>query len=753
MKNAKHENKRKVLALLWLIALSEWASAEELPELTAGAELNRPLHTLPPVVVTAEKRPKLIENVSISLSVIDKQGINNTSANKLADMQQLVPNFTVVQYGIWNQISIRGVGGGGRSIGFDTRVGVYLDGVYMGQVPALEASLLEIDQIEILRGPQGYLFGRNTVAGAVNITTRGPTQKFEGYYRTGLSNYDGRENFASISGPISDDILGKISIGAESHNGFVRNTFNGSDIRDLGRLSTRGQLSWRASDQLKIDFSGDYTRIHQSDFEGGAVTGLFDAPLARGADTRRAISFNDSPLVKDRLSGVNLTTNYDTTDGGKFTSITGYRSTFGNQRSDNDLSSVDLIHTDFLDKFRQFSEEVRFASSIANPFRYVAGLYYAYEHANSDRTAFIGNGVSTLITLPGVPDPTPFGLVFGIPAESRDPLLSSIKTNSYAAFASADYDFTDDLTFNAGVRYTYETKSLFYSIDGSQSGALGIATLSNYKNHRSDHDFSPTLGLSYAFSKDINVYGKYSRGFKSGGWNVDFLTGPQVSNDFSFNKETADSYEVGLKGSAFGHRMQYDLAVFLAKYKDFQVFQFVGLPSGQTVILLRNAARAESKGVEASVSALLSSRLTVGANLGLLDAKFKSFPGGGAGGRDAAGHRLPDAPKVTAAFTFDYAVPMESLGGKVDLYGESTFRSKSLSGINNDPSISGLTSRNIVNARLTFLSSSHRWQVSAWARNLFDRAYTTSHGRDFFGNRFLRYGDPRRFGLEVQINF
>lgn len=742
-----------MLGVLCLIALTEWVIADELPVSPIRVELNRQVQSLPPVTVTAEKRTKLIENVPISLTVIDRQELNNTAANKLADMQQLVPNFTVVQYGISNQIAIRGVGGGGRNIGFDTRAGVYLDGVYMGQVPALESPLLEIEQIEVLRGPQGYLFGRNTVAGAVNIITRGPTQDFEGYFRTGFGNHHSRENVASVSGPMADDLLGRISFGAESHNGFVGNTFNGSEIKDLGRLSTRGQISYRASDQLKFDVSGDYSRVHQSDFEGGAVTGLFDAPLIGGADSRHAINFNDQPLINTRLSGVNLTAKYDFLGGGKSTSITGYRSTLGHQRSDNDLSPVDLVHTHFRDEYRQLSQEIRFASSAKESLRFVVGAFYLHETADTDRDAFFGKDVSTPIRFPGAPGPIPFDSVFGVAAGSKVPTSGSVKTNSYAAFASADYDLTNRLILNLGLRYTDETKDLTYNIDGSQSGALGFATLSHYRSHRRDHEISPMLGMSYALDNDLNLYGKYSSGFKSGGWNVDFLTGPQISNDLSFDKETADSFEVGLKGSAFDHRMQYDLSVFLVEYRNFQVFQFVGLDSGQTIIQLRNAARAETKGVEASVRALLTGHLTVGANLGLLDAKFKSFPGGGAGGQDAAGQRMPDAPKLTAAATCNYAMLSESLDGRFDLYGESTYRSKSFSGINNDQSISALSSRNIVNARLSFVPNHHHWQLSAWARNLFDKTYTTARGREFFGNQFLRYGDPRFFGLEAQLNF
>ena len=179
-------NNQSTFMVLLLSNLASPAFAGELPTGITTETSQTTEVTLAPIIVTAEKRSQLIEEVPIAITVVDENDLNNTKANKMADMLQLVPNFNVVQYGVTNAISIRGIGGGGRNIGFDTRAGIYLDGIYVGQVPNIESPIFDIDQIEVLRGPQGYLFGRNTVAGAVNITTRAPTDTFEAYYRTGI---------------------------------------------------------------------------------------------------------------------------------------------------------------------------------------------------------------------------------------------------------------------------------------------------------------------------------------------------------------------------------------------------------------------------------------------------------------------------------------------------------------------------------------------------------------------------------------
>ncbi|MDD5301093.1 MAG: TonB-dependent receptor [Gallionella sp.] len=732
-------------SLLALAGACGPAHAETPPADTAPASLGE-------VVVTAQKRAQSIEDVPISMTVVDRKALDNTRAATLADMQQLVPNFSVEpQLGTVNVITVRGVGGGGRNIGFDTRVGVYVDGIYMGQAQALDQSLFDIEQVEVLRGPQGHLFGRNTVAGAVNITTRAPSETFESSFRAAAGNYNTREGYANVSGPLTDKLLGKFSVGYEARDGFTTNLFNNQKLDALKRASMRGQLAIHATDRLMIDLAADYAGIKQNRVLGEAVTGMFDAPLPGGLYPNHTVNYNTAPNTDNTLSGASLTMNYDMVGGNTLTAITGYRHTRQHLQNDTDWSQNDVFRVNFTDDFKQFSQEIRIASPIKGPLRYVAGVYLMHESADTYRVAITGPATATLVTHP-LAGTLPFGALFGLNPGDTIPVSGTVKTDSSALFGSLDYDLTDKLTLNLGARYTYEKKSLLYNINGAASGVIGMGTAVNYTDGRSDSMLTPTLGATYALGKSLNVYGKYSTGFKSGGWNLDWLTTNQIASKFDFNKETVDSYELGLKGSAPDHRMSYDLALFHSRYKDFQVFQFANLGGGTTEIQLKNAAKAETTGAEASLRALVTDRLTIGGNVGVMRARFNSFPGGLTGGGDAAGKHLPDAPDLTAAVTVNYSMPAPSLGGRVDFYGECSHRNKSYSGVDNHAVTDNLSSRDIVNARVSLVADHPRFGLSLWVRNLFDNNYTTVRGRDFFGNQFVKRGDPRTFGVEGKFS-
>ncbi len=709
--------------------------------------------TLGEVVVTAQKRAEPIGEVPIAMTVVSRDALQNTHATTLAGMQQLAQNFSLDQQLGVNTVTMRGVGGGGRNIGFDTRVGVYVDGVYMGQAQAIDQSLLDIEQVEVLRGPQGHLFGRNTVAGAVNIITRAPSETFESTVRAGVGNYNSREGYANISGSMAERLSGRLSVGYETRDGYTTNLFNSQKLDDLKRASVRGQLAFRATDRLSISLSADHSDIRQNIAFGEAVTGMFDAPLPGGLYHDRTVNYNTIPHVNNTLSGLNLTVSYDMAGGHTLTAITGYRDTHQHTLNDVDWSPNDIFRVDYADGFRQISQEIRIASAAKCPLRYVAGVYLMQETANTNRVATVGNDNNTLVKHPLVPFPIPFGALTNLAPGNTVPLWGTVKTDSYALFGSLDYDLVERLTLNLGARYTDERKSLFYNIDGTHSGTPPMGTAMNYTDGRSDGVVTPTVGATYAINKSLNFYGKYSTGFKSGGWNFDYQTPAQLANKIGFNKETVDSYELGLKGSALDRRMSYDLAVFRSTFKDFQVFQFADLGGGRTEMQLRNAAKAESKGAEASLRAMVTGNLGIGGNIGVLKATFDSFPGGLTGGGDAAGKRLPDAPDLTAAVTANYSIFAPSLGGRLDFYGEVSHRSKSYSGVDNNETTDILGSRNIVNARVSFAAGNVPLKLSLWARNLFDSGYTAARGRDFFGNQYVKRGEPRMFGVEGRFSF
>lgn len=738
----------RLLAVLIAALLSPAVMAQQAEEAGAGNATR-----LDEVVVTAQKRSQALEDVPIAISVVDRETIEKARGRTLFDLQQLAPNFQLVKAG-FNSITIRGVGGGGRSIGFDTRAGMYLDGVYLGQAPALNMPLFDIEQVEILRGPQGHLFGRNTVSGAVNVTTAAPSPFFDSTLRAVYGNNDAVEVYGSVTGPLAESVLGKIAASYETRDGYTRNTFNGDDLDNLDRFSTRGELSFLVSDKLTIDVYADYSDTEENTIIGEPITAFFDSPTPGGNLPDRNVNFNTTPFINATLYGSSVKLTYDMDSGDTLTAISGYRNTKQQRQNDTDYSAADIIRINFNDTFEQFSQEVRIASSSEGRLRYVLGAFYLNEQADSDRRVTIGQDMNTIVALPaGSPFPfAPVGLAFGVAAGSVVPAIANIETENVAGFGALDFDISSRLTLNLGARYTHETKDIVFNLDGSRSGAFRIGSLANFRDSRSDNKFTPTAGFTFALSDDINAYAKYARGFKSGGWNTDFLNVGQIATGFDFDTETVDSYEVGLKGLVLDQRLRFDLAAFYNQFDDFQQFQFIALGGGTTVLQLRNAARVESRGIEGSISLQVNENVRLGANAGYVDAEFDSFPNGGPGGQDLSGNALP-APDTTAALTIDYGMPVAALAGRIDFFGEYSFRSSFFSGATNDPVFERIGSRNLVNARLGYSNNAGDFGISLWGRNVFKESFLDNRGRDFFGNQFVTRGEPRSYGIELWHKF
>lgn len=684
------------------------------------------------VVVTAQKRSQSAQEVPISMTVVGEDQLEKAHASTLMDLQQLAPNFEAVQAPGTASVSVRGVGGGGRNIGFDTRVGIYVDGIYLGQAQALGQPLFDIEQVEVLRGPQGYLFGRNTVAGAVNITTRAPTREFEGSLRAVAGNYGAVEAYGTVSGPISEKLLGKISVATESRDGIASNNFNGQKLNNLDRMTTRGQLSLLASDKLKINLLADYSDTKQDLIMGEPTTGLGGAPLAGGPLPHGVVNFNTTPFTNVTLSGASLNISYALDNGNTLTSITGYRRTRQDRANDTDYGPADIFKILYKDDFKQSSQEIRVVSPNSGRVRYVGGIYYLQETADTLRTASSGADAA-LARLP-------LGLV-GTNA-------GTLKTTTSALFGSLDVELINALMLNLGARYTSESKDILYNLNGA--AALGIATLVNYTDTRSEHRLTPMVGLSYAVDKNTNLYTKASTGFKSGGWNADFVNAAQVAGGLNFDTETVRSYELGMKGQLLGARMQYDLAAFTSNFDNYQTFFFIPNGPGRSTLQLKNAAKVESNGLEASTRVRVTSNLKLGLNIGLLHTTYKSFPDGGGIGVDLSGQRVADTPDLTVALTLDYGVPVPTLGGRFDVYMDYSHRDgTTLTGTTFAP----LSARDIVNLRLSYGPNNAKWSASLWARNLTNQDYVLARGADFLRNSFDTRGLPRTFGLEAKYNF
>ncbi len=739
-----------IFAAMIAVVGSVQAQQQALDSLENG-EIAQPL-TLNPVVVTAQKRLQPASDVPISMTILDQDDLEKIRGATLEDIQQLVPSFSLESQSGYNVLTIRGVGGGGRNIGFDPRVGVYLDGIYIGQAQALNQPLFDVEQVEILRGPQGHLFGRNTVAGAVNITTREPSKELEGYIRSVVGSEGTREGYATISGPISETALGKISFASESRDGFTKNLFDGNRLDDLGRSTARVQLLFTPTEKLKISLFGDSSHTKQNLIIGESTTDMFEQPLQGGRLPKRTVKFNTTPTETADISGSSITGNYSMDSGHMITAIAGYRNTHHIKQVDNDYGLNDLLRVFYVDDFKQFSEEIRIASPNKGRLRYMAGLYHLNESANTDRKATIGlDADTTLVRHPLIPFPVPFSALAGSVPGAVLFNNGKVETDTTALFGALDYDIAKSLTLNLGARYTHETKDVLFNLDGSASNTFGIASLAGYRDSRSESNLSPTIGATYTVSQNTHIYAKYSRGFKSGGWNTEFLSNHSAEGP-SFDTETVDSYEIGTKGSLYGNRLRYSLAAYTARYKNFQVFQFVNLGGGATSIELRNAAEAESQGIDADIALRATSQLDIGFNFGLNRATFKRFDNCSPT-IDCTGHKLPYAPSFTSALTVNYNMPLARLGAKLNIYGEYSYHGKSYADPVNDPVTQSIPSRELVNIRLGYIPDDSHWDFNFWVKNLFDKDTVATSIRDFLGNLTVRRVNPQVLGIEAKYSF
>lgn len=704
------------------------------------------------IVVTAQRRQQPVEDVPISMIVLGTDDLEKARGGTLKDIQQLVPSFSIENQTGFNTLTMRGVGGGGRNIGFDPRAGVYLDGIYMSQAQSLLQSLFDVEQIEVLRGPQGHLFGRNTVAGAVNINTSPPTDEFTGYVRGNVGNNGVYNGYATISGPISETVSGKISISSENHDGFTTNLYDGQKLDDLERYTLRAQILIKPSDRLDITVSADSSYTKQNLIQGEPISALFGQPLGSGALPPRTVDFNTRPFQNVNLSGESVTVNFKTDNGFTLTSIFGYRNTHQDLQIDSDYSQFDLFRTTFADEYLQSSEEFRITSPNSSSVKYLVGFFHLNEIGKTDRIATVGrDAATTLVSYPLIAFPVPFTVVAGTFPGAVISNNGKVETDTSAIYGSLDFDITSSTILNMGARFTHETKNILFDLDGSQSGNFGIGSLNGFKDARTDDHLSPTIGMTYKVNKNQNIYAKYSRGFKSGGWNADFLSVNAAKNP-AFDTETVDSYEVGTKGRLMDGRLRYDLAAYTSRYKNFQVFEFINLGGGATSIELKNAAEVESNGAEADFALHVSDRLDIGLNLGIVEATFNSFKNCSTT-TDCTGHQLPYAPNITSALTMEYGIPLPNLNGKLDFYGEYSYHGKSFSDPVNDTTTQRISSRQNVNASMVYSPYNSHWECSLWARNLFNSDAVVIRGRDFLGTFIVNRIEPRTVGIEAKYDF
>lgn len=744
------------------------------------------------IIVTARRRDESAQDVPIALSVVGAEQLAATGNFSLGQTQQLVPSLQIFSYNPRNtNINIRGLGSNVSltNDGLENGVGVYVDNVYYGRVGQSQFDLVDLQQIEILRGPQGTLFGKNTTAGAINITTRAPSFQTEFTGEATLGDYGYHQLRGSLSGPIvADKVAARISIADTHRDGFIDNVRTGKKASDYDNFSVRGQLLATPTEALSIKLIGDYSKQTLNccvNLLVGSYTQYGNgAPLPNNFE-QRVIRAGYTPLPFDpfarktdanshyqaNMRGYGASGQIDWDLGGvALTSITAYRWWDWDPANDSDSIGLSVLtKAQQANRQRQFSQEVRLASTGERAVDYVAGLYYFWQTVRGYGATTFGVD-APLFNLPGVAANVREAAIANYGVES----YSEPATKSYAAFGQLTWNASDAFKVTAGLRYTYEKKngefsqrvvsgadlSTFTAPERATAQALRnqFAPVAGFTTAFDDANVSGLLNLSYKVAADALVYATYSRGGKSGGLNLSVIP---AGVDPNVKPETANHIELGAKTQFLNKKVTVNMAGYWTEITDYQTAiteQVANTVSYRQYIA--NAGKVRSRGFEADFIYAPTRLVSLSASAAYVDATYLDYRNAqqavenlNLGSlQDLTGERLAGVPKFTWTLGADVAQPLGSWGRRgVELYAHGDFSHRSsIYTVVSNSRYSLTPGYGLLNARIGLRSDDGLWDVSVWARNLTDKNYFVTLSPANTGLITGQVGDPRTLGVTLR---
>jgi iron complex outermembrane receptor protein len=725
----------KVLAsAVSVIAISSSfaANAQSAPVTSPPAEAQNPEQSgLTEIIVTAQKRAENLQDVPVAVSVLTGEQLAASGGMKATDLTNLVPNLDLRSTNAGIQVAVRGIGSFTPGAGQENSVALYIDGVYIATPAAGLLTLSDVAQVEVLKGPQGTLFGRNATGGLLQVTTRNPTQELTAEAQFSYANYDTKTFSGYVSGGLSDNLSAGVSLYVSGQgDGYGKNQVTGRDVNRLNLdLATRGTLVYEPGPATTIRLSLDYQNRHGSSY----VTGT----QPRGSVNLVGISYQGSlwgtaspfePYMNYEAGGASLRVEHDF-DFGTITSTTAYRKESNLVRFVAVNTPTPLFEPNLQGDSDQFTQELQIASRKGSSIQWVAGLFYIDASGKADpyNIAFGGALVS------------PFFPVT---------LLSSVAdqgTESVAGYAQATFPlFDDDTHLTVGGRYTWEKRTFVASQTATLLGGVVVPTAAANTSKSYER---PTwrVALDRKLGRDTLIYASYNRGFKSGGFNV------QVPTDPAFAPERLDAYEVGLKTEVFDRNLRFNVAGFLYNYKNIQVNRFT--PVGTSFY---NGASAKLYGVDLDIVGRINDELTLTGGMSYLHDRFTSFPnadfiiplpgGGGAPTTGSAkGNRLAYAPDFTFTLGAHYDKKFDAGSLKLDVnyYWNDGFF-VTVDNLYRQPTYGNLGG--------SIGWETDRWGVSVWGRNLTNTAVVAGSGVSVFATAF-NYQAPRTYGVTFKVKY
>ena len=672
------------------------------------------------IIVTATKRSESIQAVPIAVSAFSGEQLAASRITSLGDLAAAVPGptFVPISGSSGSQIQIRGQYASDDAPAFDTPVGVFIDDIYYGSVASFYPDFYDVEQIAVLRGPQGTTFGRNTVGGALQVISARPSivDGLSGNLSLTLRDPTGVESEGHRNMPLSSMSALRVAYSFKDYDGYRRNVTTGNDLNDKRAKSGRVSLLLQPSDSLDILTSVSYTK---EDSLGDGPLLIGQGGLVASLEAQRTDqdqTFVDDDGVTDReILNSFLRLDWQTSLG-TLTSITGYRSLDALYREDIDGSPVPIAPNKIdVNEEDQVSQEFRLTSDSGGKLEWIAGLYYLDQSVFRSETYTFGGLAPWLInTLTG-------GVL------NRVQISGDIKTESIAPFGEAKWRFTDQWALSVGARYTYDkkqnrTQQQNLTTPGASTIFFGLPK--DVSAEENWDAWTPRVVLEFQPTEDVFLYANASRGFKSGGYNYAAPTVAQAQTPLL--PEESMSYEIGAKTYTFDRRVKANLAVYHATTEDLQVRSLVG-----TALQSNNAGEARVQGAELELEVKPLEDFSIGGNFAYTDAEYTSYKGC-APAVDCTGNRIPFTPLHSTnawtqyrwGFANEASLTLRAEGkwaSKYELHPQSILIARNMT-----------AQRDIVNAFLTYEAPAGRWSVRAWSRNLLDKQYVAFATNYFF---------------------
>ena len=710
-----------------LLVCSTLALAADVSGEQSAATAGDDSDVLEEVVVTAQRVTQRLQDVPVAVTALTNADLEKAGVFRLTDLDSRVPNLRVNRNQGLTNVYIRGIGNVFLNLGGDANVAVHQDGVYVARPRAQATAFLDVERIEVLRGPQGTLYGRNATGGSINVISRRPTEVLEGDARVSFGNYNLMRFEGGIGGPVSDTVSARLAIMAADHEGYGHNIVTGREIDDLSEHAFRLSMRFAPSDTFEYVVTGD--RYFQKDggnpwhYLGQGRDDTIPSGITMGgivAPDIRDVAYGEDSYRRIVIEGVAGTGTWNLTDELALKSITAWRQSESFMTSDVDGTSINLLRADHDEEARQISQEFQ-ATYQDDALTFVGGLFFFDEEVSG----------STKVPLLFI-DPTGALFAGSGPAEGD--------TRAYAAYSQLSYGFENGLTITGALRYSREKRNA--------SGTSGGVPLPDYAvGERTWTATTPRIAIDYKFSDDMMVYASYSEGFKSGAFLIGARNAPVEPEDVS-------AYEVGMKSVLVEDRLRLNVSAFDYDYTDLQVSRTVNNST-----LTENAASSHIKGVELEATALPWEGGRLDLSAAWLDAKFDSFSSQDnahpeLGTIDLSGYDLPYSPE------FAYSVRAEQ---SVDLGGDYTLVATAeyiwTDDLFHDPfnrPERGQDAHGIVNARLAIQMPNPNWSVEIWGKNLADKTVKTTTVVSAGAVGFPLFGslnEPRTVGIDFAASF